>query len=270
VIIFWEMIHARTLLLVVLADAQRELLTKRTWAGEDECSTKGCNDWCVEVYPPKEYEKEKYCDLACNDDAKKELCKEKPVDRRGHCLSYCETAAGHKKHKNHCKSGCDFWCAVKETNGKWVYRETISGPGSSTYKHGRSGGSSESVTKTTEWSISASANEKFEFDGASVSGSIGGSISKSYSSEFEMWDETDFTINFDKHDIGKALYQFVMDVKDNCGHELKYETQEYALVPKEDSKPCCLPRYADDVPAYQKCKKGSPNLCKSLSNLTVV
>jgi hypothetical protein len=263
--------QARSLLLLVLADAQRELLTKRTWVDGDSCTLDGCKQVCDTIH--KASEQQKYCYKACDN----EMCGYPALDRRDHCESFCKKASGHKKHKNDCQSGCDFWCSAKSVTGHWDYLETVSKEGTATYKHGRYESKGTSVTETKSWSQSAASamgNGAFSFKGPhshSVSGSIGGSLSKTYTKEFAQWSEVTWTVNFKKEDVGKAIYQFDIDIEDNCGNKASYETQDYALVDTAKfDEPCCLPKYATDVPEYQNCKSGSPSVCASLSNLTLV
>ena len=148
-------------------------------------------------------------------------------------------------------------CKAQQVQGHWQYRYSISADTQETWKHGTTKKYPES--KTTEWSISMSAEAKgkLEVKGFGVSGSMSGEVgekfTEKYSQEWSVNTEDDFTVHWNAEDIGKASWQFVVDMKDSCDHIERALLREFAVTPNREREPCCLPGYGVDMPYYTRC-----------------
>lgn len=158
---------------------------------------------------------------------------------------------------NYCPPPPPAPCRANHVKGKWQYRYTIAGATTETWKHGTMKTHSES--KTEEWSksVSISVSEGFELDGESssikVDTSISHKVSQTYTNEWSVNDEVDFSVAFGSSDVGRAAWQFVFDEHDTCSHSERTVTREFALTATAASMPCCIPGYATDAPHYKTC-----------------
>ena len=115
-------------------------------------------------------------------------------------------------------------------------------------------------SRTDEWSkqvtLAAAAGSTFlGFAGGAVgvSGTLRHSVTDAYGKEWSTNIEDSWTVEFSEKDRGKALWQFVFIIKDDCDHEEQALIREYALTPNQRHPPCCLPGYSSDGLNYGIC-----------------
>lgn len=160
-------------------------------------------------------------------------------------------------------------CQATEVSGYWRYLFMVSGKTSITLKHGTNKRYEESKSQEWSHSVSAQASTSFTIKGTvDVSFSAGyefrTSAVQAYANEWSSNKEESWTVEFSESDKGKALWQFVMPIKDSCHHEEQVFVREYALTPKKDDPPCCLPGHTTDAPSYSTCSSEKDRIEKSL------
>ena len=150
-----------------------------------------------------------------------------------------------------------FPCSAKSVKGYWRYRYTIPTDNTETWKHGSLKKYQDS--KTEEWSDSVTIKVELGFEiegfdlGFSVGPTLGHKFAETYSQEWSVSEEYDFTFRWSGQDVGKASWQFVVDTLDTCGHKERALLQEFAVTPNREREPCCLPGYGVDMPYYTRC-----------------
>jgi len=77
--------------------------------------------------------------------------------------------------------------------------------------------------------------------------------SRSYSSEWTMDEEVEFSVAWGAEAVGKMSWQFNFSPFDSCGNTELSLTKEKALTEGRWRPPCCLPGYSTDAPFYTKC-----------------
>lgn len=148
-------------------------------------------------------------------------------------------------------------CTVNKSMGQWLYKYTISGTVTETWKHGTTKTHEES--KTEEWteSMSVSVDAGFKFLGMgteiTITGGFAHSTSSTHQDEWSITEEEDFSITFDEAYWGKAAWQFIFSEFDTCLHQENTLTREFAVTANAMDEPCCLPGYAADAPKYKVC-----------------
>ena len=151
-----------------------------------------------------------------------------------------------------------FHCSAQTVKGYWHYRYTIPTDSTETWKHGTT--KKYDYSKTEEWSQSISFKvetslkvEGFGSGGVSVGPTIGHKFAEDYGQEWSVNQEYDITVHWPAEDIGKASWQFVVDMKDSCDHKERALLREFAVTPNREREPCCLPGYGVDMPYYTQC-----------------
>jgi len=148
-------------------------------------------------------------------------------------------------------------CTVNRSTSQWQYRYTISGSVTETWKHGTSKRHEESKTETWDESMTISVSQSFGFLGMggeiTITGSLAHSTAREFQDEWSTTDEQEFSVTWDKSDIGKASWQFIWNEFDTCSHEEHTKTREFAVTANRLDEPCCLPGYATDAPHYKVC-----------------
>jgi hypothetical protein len=209
------------------------------------------------------------------------MCNIAAKDRYNECQSRCDSAAsgGHSDWTNDCRHGCGYWggstdCSANAASGDWISHEVIQGEVKYTMEHGTAKKHSES--KTNEWSksVTSTVGAKFSFASASVSTKIAHDTSSSYSNEWSSSTTTKYSVTFPNSDSGKQLWQYVININDDCSHNERTMTKDYALTAGRFQKPCCPAGYGagDHKQDYQAChspaKKAS--WCSSAEYFTLV
>jgi hypothetical protein len=188
------------------------------------------------------------------------FCKFDAKDRYNQCQSACDRAAsGHDDWTNDCRYGCNFWkqsdCSANAASGDWIAHEVIEGQVTYTLEHGTAKKHSESKTKEWSKSVTTTVGAKFSFASASVATTIGQSTSKSYSNEWSSSTTVSYSVTFPDSDAGKQLWQYVININDDCSHSEQTLTKDYALTEGRWQKPCCPAGYGDKGHGsdYQTC-----------------
>lgn len=149
-------------------------------------------------------------------------------------------------------------CQAQHVSGYWRYLFLTPGKTTLTLKHGTNKRYEESKSQEWSHSVSAKASTSFTIKGiVDISFEAGyefrTSATQSYANEWSSNKEESWSVEFADSDKGKALWQFVMGVKDTCHHEEVVLLREYALTPKKDDPPCCLPGHTLDGASYGNC-----------------
>merc|ERR1712127_810106 len=191
---------------------------------------------------------------------KKHFCNYAAKDRYNKCKSECNNAAsGHDDWVKDCKNGCNYWqsgdCSASNANGDWIAHEVIQAEVTYTYQHGTAKKHTESKSKEWSQSVTTAVTSKFEFGSVSVSNEIGHKTVDSYSNEWSSNSLSSYQVTFKDKDDGKQLWQYVINIKDDCTHTEETFTRDYALTAGKWQKPCCPPGYGGQghTTDYQSC-----------------
>lgn len=165
-------------------------------------------------------------------------------------------------------------CNVTAVKGTWQYRFVVGGEVLYALKHGTTKRYQE--LNTTDWikSVSIVAESSLLiFDSyqsiISVDQKFREHFSKTYVNEWSLSEEDIWTVEIKADDHGKALWQFVLTIEDDCDHQVQTYLQEYALTTSEDEPPCCLPGYSTDGSYYTNCNTEEELIEKQSSHCVV-
>lgn len=169
-------------------------------------------------------------------------------------------------------------CIATQVVGRWLFQKTLIGKSTMTFKYGTSQKHGSESLQT--WTKSVTSAMRAGLEVAGVGGmstrletSVRNQIAQRQSYEWSNSREMTEVAEFGDDDEGKSLWQFVFESSDSCGSKKdQILSQQWALTKNRDSPPCCLPGFATDGVAYQKCssqKAVLPNMnhCREAATL---
>jgi len=148
-------------------------------------------------------------------------------------------------------------CKASSVHGKWAYVFTPGSPVDETFKYGTA--KTDGHTQTKQWSesVTTTVAQKWSLWGQegsiTISGQIAHATSSSYSHTFSTTTEQEWTVHFNEHAVGKAVWQFQFTTRDSCTHVVDTRVKEYAITENRIRPPCCVPGYSTDAPKYRTC-----------------
>jgi len=154
-------------------------------------------------------------------------------------------------------------CTPTSATGRWEYQHVLAGSTTDSIMRGTTKTHDEQKTETWSEKVTRTVSEKLGVEGnggkVSTSVEIGHEQSNMYASEWAKKEEEKYDITFDKSYEGKVLWQWQITVKDNCGTTVP-KTRDYAITDGAYQQPRCVPGYALDGLAYQKCHDATHTL----------
>lgn len=147
-------------------------------------------------------------------------------------------------------------CSATDTDGDWISIETLQGAIELSISYGTVKTNSESNTSSWSNSVTKAVKVGFKFASAGVNSTVAQTTANQYADQWSAFKLSKYTVSFPATDAGKQLWQYVINIQDNCSHSVQTLTMDYSLTEGVYQKPCCpagwgqAPNHTTD---YQAC-----------------